>query len=345
MPARPSTETKKAGASADGPTLTAGVRDAVASTSGTSARPQQQQQQKEKIFFINHRASLEQCQQLFGATCRIKLQRCAIPNSPTAVANILAPLSTDVPADSTTVSKVEEASDTGSDSSEENGHVKVIATFPPRGYSKQNEAAGTKKKGGKRVVHRKSPARCLVCRKTLHSKEYLKVHMRKHSAGKKRYSCESCKRSFWCNSAFSYHKKARNQQNGVCPPERKNCGRLRPKGPWTCKICGKTMKDGHYYPIHMRIHRGEKRFKCGECGKGFVCTGDLTKHKRIHSDVWQFNCVFCERGFHHKSGLFGHLRVHTEETPYFCVVNGCGQSFRAVRALKSHRRLIHLKKY
>ncbi len=310
------------------------VQRAVASISGY---PSGQQQQDDQLLVTIPTASLKQFRQLFGATCQVKLQRCDIPVPDTNNAVVIATATpAEVPSDSraVTVAKVEEEN-TGSGSSSEDDEVQVL----PAPLAKTKRIV-TKKKGNS---NRKSPVPCPVCKKRMCSKAYLKVHMLKHS-GEKRYRCEHCGRPFWNRTTFSGHKKARAQRNGVCP-RKKMSGEWRPKGPWTCKICGKRMKNPSHYLAHMRSHRGDTRFKCGECGKAFVRNSELSVHKRIHSDVWQFNCVFCEKRFHHKHAFFGHLRVHTEEMPYFCVVDGCGESFRHFHSLKMHRRLIHLKKY
>ncbi len=322
----------------DGPTPNDdGVQ--AASTSGSVAV--QHHQQDDQLFSIIPPGSLKkQFQQLFGSTCQVKLQRCDVPVQIPVVAVATGTPSAEVSSDSRagTVAKVEE-DETGSGSSSEDDEVQVL----PVPLSKKKRMV-TKKKGGKCSSQRKAPVDCPVCKLRMNSKCNLKRHMLKHS-GEQRYRCDPCGRSFWNRSTFSMHKKVRDQRNGVCPGEKKSCGGWRPKGPWTCKICGKRMKHGWYYPAHMKGHRGEKPFKCGECGKGFGRNYHLSEHRRIHSGVRKFSCVFCERSFHQKSSLFVHLRVHTEEKPYFCVVDGCGMSFRQGGNLQQHRQLVHLKKY
>ncbi len=289
-----------------------------------------QQQPKEKLLFTMYRASLEQCHQLFGATCRVRLQRCQVP------------------ADAPQVPATESNPVTPSPSSETEscsffkGDKEKVFSDPPLASS-SNKTSVSKKRGQEVPPLKSSPAHCRVCGKTMASKPYLKVHMRKHT-GEKRYRCEQCGRSFWESSSLTKHKK-RNQQNGVCPPQIKRSGEWKPKGAWKCKICGRKKKYGDSYEPHMTRRHGLKPLKCSVCGNGFTTSWELSRHKRIHTGVWNYSCVFCDKGFHQQADLFRHLRVHTEEKPYFCKVKGCGASFRELKGLRRHhRRSIHLKK-
>ncbi len=227
----------------------------IVSTSGGGYLPALQQQ-VEELFFINHPASVKQCHQLFATTCRVNvsLQRCKeispAPNNPgTSAKNptddeLRTAVKVDADSDST-------GSSSSSSSEEEDDEIKIIATFPPSGTS--TKRGPVPKKKGKRVF---KTASCTVCKKTMSSKNSLKRHLRKHT-GEKRYKCDHCEKRFWNPSTFSNHKKARSNLNGVCP--RVYPGGWRPKGSWTCKTCGKRMKQPSYYLRHMEIHRKDEK--------------------------------------------------------------------------------------
>ncbi|NXC48848.1 ZN480 protein, partial [Penelope pileata] len=48
-----------------------------------------------------------------------------------------------------------------------------------------------------------------------------------------------------------------------------------------------------YLSKHLRIHSGEKRYKCSECGKSFKWKRSLTIHQRIHTGERPFKCPEC----------------------------------------------------
>ena len=59
---------------------------------------------------------------------------------------------------------------------------------------------------------------------------------------------------------------------------------------WVCETCGFRSKFYRIMTKHVQLHRGarrgwrgEKRFPCGECGKGFISNVHLIRHSRTHT--------------------------------------------------------------
>ena len=88
----------------------------------------------------------------------------------------------------------------------------------------------------------------------------------------------------------------------------------------------------------MRLHSGEKPYKCESCGRNFRQWGDLKYHMiSIHSDIRQYQCEFCGKDFARKYSLIVHRRIHTGERNYKCEF--CSKCFRAASYLQNHRRI------
>ena len=76
-----------------------------------------------------------------------------------------------------------------------------------------------------------------------------------------------------------------------------------------CHICQKPMKCLENHMLTMHGTEEDKKFRCEECGKGFILRDKLVAHRVVHSKEKPFRCSF-NCGYASKTA--GNCRKHEE---------------------------------
>ncbi|XP_054609330.1 early growth response protein 4-like [Dunckerocampus dactyliophorus] len=85
-----------------------------------------------------------------------------------------------------------------------------------------------------------------------------------------------------------------------------------------------------------------KAFPCSVegCERSFSRSDELNRHVRVHTGQKPFKCSVCARSFSRSDHLTTHMRTHTGEKPFSCDV--CGKRFARSDERKRHGR-VHVK--
>nr|CAD22532.1 enhancer binding protein [Paracentrotus lividus] len=163
------------------------------------------------------------------------------------------------------------------------------------------------------------PYKCTLCEYCSTDNYKLKRHMRVHT-GERPFSCSQCDQAFSQKSSLKEHewKHVGNRPSHKCDHCDTTFGRyadmkthvrkMHTAGePMICKICENAFTDRFTYMQHVRGHRGEKIYKCGECGYSAPQKRHLVIHMRVHTGERPYECEECHETFN-TATLINHQR-------------------------------------
>lgn len=85
----------------------------------------------------------------------------------------------------------------------------------------------------------------------------------------------------------------------------------------------------------MRLHTGEKPYKCKYCERKFVQVANLRRHLRVHTGERPYACDMCTSRFSDSNQLKAHMLIHNNEKPFEC--ESCQMRFRRRHHLQQHK--------
>lgn len=91
--------------------------------------------------------------------------------------------------------------------------------------------------------------------------------------------------------------------------------------------CDKIFNRAYNFKSHVKVHSGEKPFKCAHCELNFARCHDLKRHEKIHnkdskSENW---CDFCGKKFSRPDALTRHIKLNACQKNLFSGLKNLGK--------------------
>uniref|UniRef100_A0A671LWE5 C2H2-type domain-containing protein n=1 Tax=Sinocyclocheilus anshuiensis TaxID=1608454 RepID=A0A671LWE5_9TELE len=113
--------------------------------------------------------------------------------------------------------------------------------------------------------------------------------------------------------------------------------------PFSCRFCGRAFASPDSLKKHLRLHKGNKPFRCLDCGKNFARY--LRRHILTHTEVKPYRCKTCESCF----SRYDHLKLlstspqsKTQEDGDMLQCKVCSKRLSTPSDLKRHMSMLHI---
>ena len=170
---------------------------------------------------------------------------------------------------------------------------------------------------------------CEKCSKCFSSAFILERHLLYHEV----FKCDECDKSFSTEIELKSHRQEEHENRLVTTSEL----------PFKCSSCDYATAHMRSFTIHLRKYHdqeNEKLFTCEVCNKSFKGSTQLKAHVRMHTGEKPYRCSLCNFKASEMGRLTRHRRsCHRDEKPYQC--ERCFETFDKAKQMTFHARRVN----